>query len=329
MSEKRGRVIVNVVLILAVLAFVGVSMVPLLEGTFRGVQPSTATTGAAASPSAKQSELESQARGYELVLQREPENQTALRGLIDTRVQLSRVRLSQGDREGAKADVKAVIDPLEKLAKQNPTETRYSVLLAQAKQYLGDREGAAQAYRTILATQPGEPTALQGLVALLMEQNRPEAAIGLLQETLKNAPKANQVQPNSVDVTSVQLLLGQVYAEQKRYEEALSIYDAAMKADQKDFRPVLAKAIVLKEQGKTDQARPLFVTASSLAPAQYKDQINQLAGTASPSPGSPAAPGSISPTSPPTASPKPEATGSSPESGSPEPQASPSVPAAP
>jgi len=218
------------------------------------------------SASEQKSKLEDTVRGYELVLQREPENQTALRGLLETRLQL--LRLGQGD-------IKGVITPLEKLSKLNPEETRYAVLLAQAKQQTGDKEGAAQAYRTVLETKPGDLPALQGMVTLLLEQKRPEAAIGLLQESLDKAKKVNKIEPGGVDTTAVQVLLGNVYAKEKRYAQALSTYDKIIKNDSKDFRPVLAKAMVLKDQGKTEEAKPLFDKAASLAPARYKDEINR------------------------------------------------------
>jgi len=164
----------------------------------------------------------------------------------------------------------------------NPETNEYSILLAQSQQYTGDLEGAAQTYRQILTQQPGQIQALQGLVNLLLTQKRPEAAIGLLQDTIKAAPQANQAQPGTIDETSVQLILGQVYAEQKRYDEAIAIYDEAMRNNQEDFRPVLAKAIVLKDQGNLEEAEPLFGKASDLAPAPYKDQIQQAAGVVSP-----------------------------------------------
>lgn len=298
-SQKRSPWI-SVVLVLAVLAFVGFSMIPLLGSVFQENQPAakaTATpTSAGASP--KSADLEAQAKGYESVVQREPQNTSALRGLLE-------VRLKMGDIKGA-------IAPLEQLAKLNPDQTDYAVLLAQAKQKTGDREGAAQTYRTILTSKPGNLNALQGLVGLLIDQNRPEAAIGLLQDTLKTATPINDMKPGSVDIISVQLLLGQVYASQKRFAEALTIYDEAIKANKQDFRPVLAKALILKEQGKIAEAKPLFTTAVSLAPAQYKDQVKQLGAdnpvpknlpTASPSNtnSTPATP--PSPTSTPAASP--------------------------
>ncbi len=284
MSQPRNRWIVQVILALAVLVFVGISVLPII-GAFNNTpstnQNNASTPGSLASADQK-SKLQDEVRGYELVLQREPENQTALKGLLQARLQL--LSLKQGDIQG-------VIEPLEKLAKLNPDRTEYGVLLAQAKQQIGDKEGAAQAYRSILDTKPGDLKALQGMVALLIDQQRPEAAIGLLQETLSNAAQANTIQPGSVDTVAVQVLLGTVQASQKRYPQAISVYDQAIKQAPKDFRPVLAKAMLLKEQGKIDQAKPLFDSASALAPAQYKDEINKAA--------------TVSPTSSPAASPAP------------------------
>jgi tetratricopeptide (TPR) repeat protein len=188
------------VLVLAVIGFVGFSILPLISTAFKESQPSKlATPSSGQTPlSGQQSQLEEQARGYELVLQREPENQTALRGLVEARLKLR--------------DFKGAIAPLEKLAQLNPNQTGLS------------------------------------------------------------------------------LLLGEIYATQKRYDEAIAVYDQAIEADKQDFRPVLAKAIVLKQQGKTEQAKPLFENAAALAPAQYKDQINSAAteepaaNTSSPTP---------------------------------------------
>ncbi|MFN6530588.1 tetratricopeptide repeat protein [Nostoc sp. ChiSLP03a] len=290
MSQPRNRWIVQVVLAVAILAFVGVSVIPII-GAFNNTPPSSQNTASnrGSLPSTDQkSKLEDEVRGYEQVLQREPENQTALKGLLQARLQL----LSQKDKSEVKpADIQVVIEPLEKLAKLNPEQSEYSVLLAQAKQQIGDREGAAQAYRSILSTKPGDLKALQGMVALLISQQRPEAAIGLLQETLSNAAQANTIQPGSVDIVAVQVLLGSVHASQKRYAQASSVYDQAIKKDPKDFRPVVAKAMLLKQQGKDADAKPLFDSAAALAPAKYRDEIKK-AGTVSPIPKSTTPPAS-------------------------------------
>lgn len=290
MAEKRNRWLVTTVVVLGILAFLIPTVAQIFPTFFPSGQSSTATNSpsplATASPAAQRARLEEQARSYELVLQREPDNPTVLRGLLETRLALN--------------DVKGTIMPLEKLAKANPNEALYSMLLAQAKQQTGDREGAAQIYREVLKTKPGDMTALNGLVALLVQENRPEAAIGLLQDTLKDANSANQVQPNTVDVGSVQILLADVYVNQKRYDEAIALYNEIEKTNKNDFRPVVGRAMILKQQGKVEEAKPLFTRAAELAPAKYRDQINQMATI--PTPGATPAPGTTLPT-PPASSP--------------------------
>ncbi len=67
----------------------------------------------------QESLLATQERGYETVLQREPQNQTALEGLAN-------VRLQMNNQVGA-------IEALEKLVKLNPYRLDYKALLEQAK----------------------------------------------------------------------------------------------------------------------------------------------------------------------------------------------------
>lgn len=211
--------------------------------------------------------LASEALGYELVLEREPTNQNALRGLLE-------VRLRQGDLQGA-------INPLQQLAELNPQQTDYMLLLAQAKQQIEDYEGAVGTYRTLFASHPDDIRALKGWVDVLVMQDRYSEAIGLVQTNIKNAI-ATKSNPNNssvrLDMTSLQLLLGEIYLGQKQYPQALTVYEQAIKADPQDFRPILAKALVLKQQGKDTEADPLFTQAIALAPVEYKDQIKAIAG---------------------------------------------------
>jgi tetratricopeptide (TPR) repeat protein len=304
-TEKQRRLLTNIFLVISLLSFVGLTVAPLLGTAFRRQEP---VTNSRPSPSAsggvsqdQKAILQEQAKGYELVLQREPDNQTALRGLLELRLQLG--------------DIPGAIVPLTKLAELNPKQPTYTLLLAQAKQQVSDREGAAEAYRKLLTNYPGNLDALQGLVGLMLQQKRPEAAIGLLQDTLKLAEQANKDTPGTIDVTAVQLILGQVYAEQKRFDEALGVYDKIINLDPKDFRPLLAKAIVLKTQGKNEQARPLLKSASELAPSQYKDQINQLLKEDTKPSASPS--GSSSPASGTSSSPAPDTAPSNPASDNP------------
>jgi len=261
-TAKRNRWLVGTVLTLALAAFLSLSLLPFFGANNRQADSNADTP--ATDPSSMQAELEAQARGYELVLEREPDNQTALQGLVDARIQLG--------------DIQGVVEPLEKLVELNPDVPEYAVLLAQTKQQIGDLEGAAQIYRDVLDQQPGNMNALQGLVALLIQQDRPQAATGLLQDTLKTA---EQLQDDpavvGIDTPSVKLLLAQVYVETGNTNQALALYEEIIAEAPDDFRPVLAKALVLQEQGDQDTAQSLFAQASAMAPAQFKDQIDQMA----------------------------------------------------
>ena len=251
-DKQSKKTWILVVLGLIVIAFVGVSILPFLANRD---QPQQATNGA---NQQQQEELADQARGYEAVLEREPDNENALQGLLE-------IRLQQGDVEGA-------IAPLEQLADLNPEQEAYRILLAQAKQETGDVEGAASAYRYILDEQPGDPRALQGLVDLYLQKDRPEAAIGELEETLELAEN-NEI---DVDTTSIRLLLAQVYARMDDFDRAIALYQELAEADPSDFRPVLGQALVKQEQGDEEAAKPLYEEAFALAPAEYKDQIKEM-----------------------------------------------------
>ena len=228
------------------LALVGFSLLPVVGSI---AQQASSQAGVVPNQSPQ---LEAQASGYQLVLEREPENQIALRGLLE-------IRLKQGDLEGATV-------PLEQMVQLHPEQTEYAVLLAQVKQRLGDEEGAVDAYYTALAKQPDNIEVLQAMVDLLLYKNRAPEAIALLQNTLNE-------QADGLDA-SVQMLLGVVLATQKRYDEAIALYDQIWDAHPDDFRPILAKALVLTEQG--NDASPLFEQAKALAPPRYQGQIEAL-----------------------------------------------------
>jgi cytochrome c-type biogenesis protein CcmH/NrfG len=68
-------------------------------------------------------QLKAQVQGYELVLQREPDNQLALQGLVQARLQMK--------------DFQGAVEPMEKLVKLNPNNAQYKALLAGIKQRLG------------------------------------------------------------------------------------------------------------------------------------------------------------------------------------------------
>lgn len=77
-------------------------------------------------PVQKDSPLANEARGYEIVLKQEPENQTALEGLVNVRIKMN--------------DFKGAVVSLEKLIKLHPDRQDYKTLLQQ----LNEKEKANQ-----------------------------------------------------------------------------------------------------------------------------------------------------------------------------------------
>lgn len=252
-SKRRW---VYVTLILMLFALISFTALPLISSI---AQESQSPSKTASAVTEDQTRLARAALGYQMVLEKEPNNENALRGLLD-------IELQQNDLAGA-------VPPLEKLALLHPQQPDYLLLLAQLKQQLQDYSGAATAYRTFLASHPYDLLALGGMVNILMMQNREQEAISLVQNALQEAA---EVKDDSKDITGIQLLLGQIYATQEHYQEAIAVYDQAISDNNNDFRPLLAKALILQKQGEVNQAQSLFQKAVKIAPAPYKDQIKQM-----------------------------------------------------
>lgn len=77
-------------------------------------------------------------------------------------------------------------------------------------------------------------------------------------------------------------MLAQVYANQGQIDDAIALYDRSAQNNGRDFRPLLAKALLLKQQGDLQKATPIFQEAIAIAPAQYRDQIRQLSPASMP-----------------------------------------------
>ena len=258
MKKKRGSWIY---LILGIMLFslITVSALPLIGSVVEGQEfTKNSNNETIAFTNTQLAMLEAEASGYQKVLEREPNNETALNGLLE-------IRLQQKDISGA-------IAPLEKLAKLHPQQTEYAILLAQAKQQLNDYEGAAAVYNDVLAEHPGDLYALSGITNLYLVQDLPQRAIALLKKTIQLKSEDSPAAA-SIDREAVELLLGDLYTNQERYGEAIALYDEVAKANTDDFRPILAKALVFEKQGDLTAAKPFLEQAYVAAPEAYKDRI--------------------------------------------------------
>ncbi|MEM9804482.1 MAG: Tfp pilus assembly protein PilF, partial [Cyanobacteria bacterium P01_D01_bin.56] len=79
MAVKRNRWLVGGILFIAVASLLAVSLGPLIQTAF---DQGAGHNSAASTPTStdRRAELEGRANGYELVLEREPDNQAALEG---------------------------------------------------------------------------------------------------------------------------------------------------------------------------------------------------------------------------------------------------------
>ncbi len=113
-QDQLKKQLITLFSMVAFLGTFGYSTINLFQGAFN--QPSQQDLTQQQS-NQRQQELEAQARGYEIVLQREPNNQIALEGLVG-------VRLERQDNQGA-------IEGLEKLVKLAPDREDYKSKLAE------------------------------------------------------------------------------------------------------------------------------------------------------------------------------------------------------
>ena len=264
MTQRTARQwIINGVLIVVTLSFLGVSIAPLIGGLFA---PPTQQAPNPNQTTSEQDRIKIQIEGFEAVLKSDPKNQTALIGLVNLRNQLGKT--------------KETIEPLQTLADTFPDTPEYRMTLAKTYLELKDPKNAAAEYRKILTTKPGYIPALQSVVGIELSDKRPEAAIGLLQDTLKTAETANKIQANAVDTGSVRWILGEVYRQQNRLDDSIATYDQMIKETPKDFRPYVGKAQLKQVQGKEDEAKKLFDKGLELAPAEFKDEVKRLAALA-------------------------------------------------
>jgi tetratricopeptide (TPR) repeat protein len=232
---------------------------PIIEPRLQALNPEA--TVAPIEQTDAEKALAAEAQGYRIILNKEPGNESAIKGLLN-------VSLQQQDLVGVEESLKSI----SQLYSSYP---EYQILLAQTQQQLGKYEEAAQSYRTVLEQFPSDLNALQGMVNLLLVQSRPEGAIGLLQETIKTInikPEAAE----GADLIAIQLLLGKVYFEQNRITEAIAVYDQTIKLNKEDFRPYLAKSMLMQQQNQLEEAQRLLNQAATLSPAKYKDQIKAM-----------------------------------------------------
>jgi predicted Zn-dependent protease len=119
------------------MAFLGSSVIGLSSTIGSSLNQPVVNENAAQSQNAQ---LKAEEQGFEGVLKREPNNQTALRGLVE-------LRMRRGDIPGTKTAV-------ERLVKLNPTNEQYKGLLVAIDQQIAQTKKVG----TLKPTEPKQPT---------------------------------------------------------------------------------------------------------------------------------------------------------------------------
>jgi cytochrome c-type biogenesis protein CcmH/NrfG len=121
MSQNTSqKPIQRIFILISGIAFAGSTvfgMVGLFSNSSQQPKDTRSTTAS------KDLQLQKQAQGYELVLKREPNNQLALQGLVQARLQMN--------------DLQGAVEPIEKLVKINPDNSQYKALLTAIKERVG------------------------------------------------------------------------------------------------------------------------------------------------------------------------------------------------
>ncbi len=126
----------KIFVLIAGMAFLGSSIL----GVSGMISQSNRPTASENATQSQNAQLQAEEKGFVTVLQREPNNQTALRGLVQ-------IRLRRGDAPGTKA-------ALEQLVKLNPTNKEYKDFLAALNKQMAEPKNVG----TLKPTEPKQPT---------------------------------------------------------------------------------------------------------------------------------------------------------------------------
>jgi predicted Zn-dependent protease len=127
----------KIFVIVSGIAFMGSSVIGISGLIGQSVNRPAVSENATQSQNAQ---LQTEEKGFEGVLKREPNNQTALRGLVE-------IRMRRNDVSGTKA-------VLEQLVKLNPTDQQYKEFLAAVNKQIADTKKVG----TLKPTEPVQPT---------------------------------------------------------------------------------------------------------------------------------------------------------------------------
>lgn len=160
------------------------------------------------------------------------------------------IKLTKGDH------AEAVLG-LEKLARSYPNSVNIHSNLARAYNLVGNLEGVTREMGEILRLQPGDPQAMVVLARMEMMRGNLESGMVVLEQVIKDHPTLEPALK----------LLAQGYDAEGDYESELAIYRRLQSSFPEEPGYFVQEGMLLREQGKFNEARLVFENALKLAPA--------------------------------------------------------------
>ena len=224
------------------------------------------------------------------LIKRDPSNVSARRLLARIYIR------TLGDLSNAseqQSTVKLAVTQLQEIVRLDPSDSESAIWLARLYRLSNQHDQAAQVLRGVLARDPENEGAVQQLTQLLLDENKPDEAIVLLQQILQSAPtaglydqlgdsymqlqdpaRAEQAYRHAVEMEPDQSNhhqgLAQSLFDQEKYSEALAEYQklAEMEPDEPDHYLKLSE--IYRQLHQLDKAEQQVLHAKELAPGSLE-----------------------------------------------------------
>jgi Flp pilus assembly protein TadD len=162
---------------------------------------------------------------------------------------------------------------LEALADRHPDRWSLRLLLAELRREQNDRSSAERELRQLLALHPDRIEALQLMALLQLESGRGSQAQAMVQTALNRATKP-KLEPRALGLG---LLLANIQHKQGQTGQAEATLMKLAADFPRDPRPLMARALLQQEAGKTAAAQSTLAQARKLTQGPLKAQLDQVA----------------------------------------------------
>lgn len=163
-------------------------------------------------------------------------------------------------------------EQLEKLSAAKPEDVDVLRVLAEAEAAAGDPVKSTQAYKKAWTlSNNNNLEVLTGLASALVAEGNPKEAVDIVRGA------AASPQAESMGEVELGLLVAKTYGQWRGHApDAASQYDLLIEKFPDDFRPLLGKALLLRDQGQEGDAQRYIIQAKYKAPPASRPIVDAL-----------------------------------------------------